>query len=153
MVVITIIILMSGTAIAGYFRFSQRQAALNDGRNFSTMLRRVQALAKNLVYPAGCSGLTSYNLKSDDSGFDCEICQYVSVYAVCSGVPIKVIESERVLSKAFFTSPVDVYFAAGSGSIDPYGTFVLSNNVDIASEIVVVTDENGVINVEERQIP
>jgi prepilin-type N-terminal cleavage/methylation domain-containing protein len=151
MVVITIIILMAGTAIAAYFRFSQRQAALNDGRNFSTMMRKVQALAKNLVYPSGCTELSGYTLEADGD-VNCESCQIVSAYANCLEGKIYVTTDEKVLSKAFFTNDISINFKAGTGSIDPYGTFVLSNNVDTSNQIVVVTDENGVINVEEQVI-
>lgn len=151
MVVVTIIILMAGSSIAAYFRFSQRQAALNDGRNFSTMMRKIQALAKNLVYPASCSELSGYTLEAK-GGIDCESCQVVSAYANCKEGKRYVVTDEKVLSKAFFTNDLSINFKAGSGSIDPYGTFVLSNNVDTANQIVVVTDENGVINVEEKII-
>jgi len=151
MVVITIIILMAGTSIAAYFRFSQRQAALNDGRNFSTMMRKIQAMARNLVYPEGCSELTGYTIEAA-GGASCESCQIVSAYANCKEGNIYVTTDEKVLTKAFFTSDLKINFKAGSGSIEPYGTFVLSNNVDTSNQIVVVTDGNGVINVEEKTI-
>jgi len=51
--VITIIVILSGMSIAGYSRFTQRQAAMDDARNFVSEMRKVQSLAKNLVYPDG----------------------------------------------------------------------------------------------------
>ena len=150
-VVVAIIIILSGTSIVAYFRFSQRQSAFNDGRSFSTMLRKVKAMAKNLVYPDGCTELSGYTLVATGE-INCETCQTVSVYAVCREGNIYVINDEKVLTKAFFTDNLSINFKAGSGSIDPYGTFVLSSNVDLSSEIVINTDENGVIEVEERKI-
>lgn len=152
-IVVGIIILLAGTSIAAYFRFSQRQAALNDARNFSTKLREVQAMAKNLVYPANCSGLVGYRLVADDSGYTCETCQTVSAYAICSQGEIIVpeIDKEKVLTKAFFSDPVNIVFTAGSGAVnqEAVGTYFLSNNVDFSNQVVVVVDKNGVISMDE----
>lgn len=151
MVVVTIIIVLSGISLAGYYRFSQRQSALNDARNFSTILRRVQAMAKNLVYPESCDSLIKYNLQSDESGWDCEDCQTVSAWAVCSNNSFNVIDKEKVMTKAFFTSDVSVDFEAGTGRINySQAVFPLTNsNDDYAIEVKV--DENGVISAREYE--
>lgn len=149
-VVIAIIILLSGVSLAAYFRFSQRQAALGDARNFSTELRKIQALAKNLVYPVSCSsGLVGYRLKSDCK--DLETCKTMSAWAVCGAVEIPVIVNEPILTKAFFTYDVDISFAAGSGNINPgaVGTYDFSNANDPTYTVEVVTDINGNIDVKE----
>lgn len=153
-VVIAIIIILSTSAIVAYYRFTQRQAAMNDARSFSTMLRKVQSMAKNLVYPQNCTGLSGYRLFSDDYGFECETCQTMSAEAICSEGPIEVISDEKILKTAFFTYPVSINFTAGSGSINPeaVGTYILSNSVDFARQIVVTCDENGVISIAEVEI-
>lgn len=138
-VVIAIIIILSGVSLAAYFRFSQRQAAMNDARNFSTMLRRVQAMAKNLVYPAECSGLSGYRV------YSCLNCQKVSADAVCSVGGGTVINQEQVLAKTFFSSAISVVFTAGSGSISPAGEFPIKNLSDDYT-VVVKADENGNIS-------
>ena len=139
MVVVTIIILLSGVSLSSYFRFSQRQAAKNDARNFSTTLRRVQAMAKNLVYPTGCTGLSGYLFYAAINT------QSVSADAVCSGARINVFSGEQVLSTATFSSPISITFEVGSGNASPFGEFPISNSNDDFT-VVVKIDRNGVIS-------
>ena len=148
MVVITIIIILSGLSIAAYFRFSQRQASMNDARNFATELRKVQALAKNLVYPAGCLNLVGYRLVSDCSMS--ENCKTMSYTATCGNGDYPGATNEPILETAFFTHDVSVLFAAGTGNIDPsaVGDYSLTNSSD-PYKIVVRTDLNGNIDVKE----
>lgn len=147
-VVIAIIILMSGMSIAAYFRFSQRQAAMNDARNFATEMRKVQAMAKNLVYPAGCgSKLERYRLKADCAG---EGCVTMTTSAFCNGVEILVKANEEVLTKVFFTDTVDIYFGAGTGTISQVGEFPIQNSNDPYT-VVVKTDANGNISTKEYE--
>lgn len=150
MVVITIILVLSGISVASYYRFSQRQAAVDDARNFATEMRKVQALAKNLVYPPGCAGLISYNLVADCFGINNESCKTMSAIARCRNGDIPFINGENVLSKAFFTYDVDVNFEAGTGRIDNFGTYDFSNSKDPAYTVVVTTDSNGNIDVKEK---
>jgi prepilin-type N-terminal cleavage/methylation domain-containing protein len=149
MVTITIIVILSGISVAGYYRFSQREAALDDARNFVTEMKKVQALAKNLVYPNDCTGLVNYNLVSDCFGK--EDCQTMTAYAVCNSqvLPIKVIDKEKVLSKAYFTYDINVDFQAGTGGISPFGTYLMTNTKD-PYQVSVVTDSNGNIVVSEK---
>jgi len=136
MVVIAIILILSGASLAAYFQFSQRQSALNDARNFVTMLRRVQAMAKNLVYPSGCSGLTSYRMYTSCSGIYDGSCQKVSASAVCGVGSEEVITDEKVFTDAFFSDGINVTFIAGSGNIASPVTFPLSNinNVEVSAD-------------------
>ena len=156
LVVITIIIVLSGLGLAAYFRFSQRQAAMNDARNFATTLRRVQAMAKNLVYPETCiSGLGSYSVFADCLTFD-ENCQEVSATAICKNaggelITVDIITKEKVLSKASFSPPpFNVTFTAGTGSIDPVGEFPITNDNDPYT-VVMKTDINGNISAKEYE--
>ena len=142
-VVIAIIIILSGVSLSAYFQFSQRQAVMNDARNFSTMLRRVQAMAKNLVYPPGCSGLTSYRV------YSCMDCQYISADANCGVGGGAVIDQEAVLVKTFFSSAVNVTFMAGSGSIDTDVEFPIKTLSDDYT-VVVKLEENGNISTYEN---
>jgi prepilin-type N-terminal cleavage/methylation domain-containing protein len=136
-VVVSIIIILSGMSLAAYFQFSQNQAAVNDARSLETMLRRVQAMAKNLIYPAGCSGLTGYRIYNSCSGEDC---QSVSAEAVCAvGGSFMVIDNEKVFEKASFAQAINVMFDAGSGNVSSPTTFQLSN---IGNSTISI-DENG----------
>ena len=148
LVVITIIIILSGMSLAAYYRFSQRQAAMNDARNFATEMKKVQAKARNLVYPTGCVGLQRYILRSDSFGLECEDCRTMSASALCDNGTYSVFENEMVLMKASFTDEVIINFEAGSGRIEPYGDYPLTNTQD-PYEIVVRTDANGNIDVRE----
>ena len=149
MVTITIIVILSGISVAGYYRFSQRQAAIDDARNFVTEMKKVQALARNLVYPDGCTGLIGYQLVSDCSGL--ETCKTMTAYAVCTSpvLPVKIIDQEKVLASAYFTVDVNVNFAASSGKIDVPGTYAITNTKD-PYQISVVTDSNGNIAVNDK---
>lgn len=148
-VVITLIIIFSSMSMVAYFQFSQRQETIDDARNFVTVLRRFQAKAKNLVYPAGCTGLVRYNLKSDGFGEDNETSKKVTAKAICANNTYTVITGEKVLDKTYFANDVDVNFQAGSGNISPVGTYSLTNTND-SYRIVVTTDINGNIDAKEQ---
>jgi len=87
MVSVTLIVILSGMSLSNYFQFSQRQAVLNDARNLVTELRKVQAMARNLVYPENCIGLQGYEMQSVGD-------QSVSVTAVCSSGSFTVVSGE-----------------------------------------------------------
>lgn len=144
MVVITIIVILSGISIASYYRFSQQQSALNDARNLATEMKKIQAMARNLEYPPGCVGLNNYELKSDCS-FPAT-CQTMSASANCGGTLFPVFSGESVLSKGYFYTPIDIYFAAGSGDISPVGLYMVTNAGD-PFQVGVTTDANGNIDV------
>lgn len=151
LVSITIIILLSGLSLAGYYRFNRRQTQINDARNFVTILRRVQAMAKNLVYPDGCNRLIKYTLRSVAIDCETEECQKVSSSALCDNGSYPVINSEKILTKAFFTSDTIVEFEAGTGKY--YGSeIVFSLKYDDESyTIEVKIDQNGIISTSESE--
>lgn len=147
-VVMAIIIILSSMSLAAYFRFSQRQAAMNDARNFVTEMKKVQAMAKNLVYPEDCdSRLGRYRIKSDCVG---ENCRSMSIYAYCDNVEFTIKTNDEVLTKSFFTADVDISFAAGTGTISPIGSFPLSNTADDYT-VVVTIDNIGNISTKEYE--
>lgn len=147
MVVTMIILTISGISFASYFKFSERQSINNDVRNFATEMRKVQALAKNFVYPAGCTGLIGYNLVSDC--FGALNCKSMTANAVCENGNFLVIQSEAVLNKSFFPLAVDVNFEVGSGNINPVRSYNFSNTSDPSYVVEVTTDVNGNIDVRE----
>ena len=149
MAVITIIIILAGTAVVSYFRFSQRQAAVNDARNFATELMKVQALARNLVYPPNCVGLKKYNLVADCFGERNTECTTMSASAVCGNGLFPIFENEEVLVKTFFTYDISVNFDPGTGNIETPGTYHLTNTNDPFT-VDVTTDANGNIDVKEK---
>ncbi|HSV94771.1 MAG TPA: hypothetical protein VLH94_02230 [Spirochaetia bacterium] len=138
-VVITIIIMFSGMSLAAYFNFSQNQASLNDTRNFVTVLRRVQAMAKDLVYPDGCSGLVGYRIFDNCEGIYEKSCQAISVNAICSEGEISEIVGEKIFTEAYFSENLNVIFIAGSGKITSPTIFSVAD----INNIVISIDENG----------
>ncbi len=144
-VVIAIMVVLSGTSIAAYYRFSQKQSALNDARNLATEMKKIQALARNLVYPAGCTNLSSYNLFSDCNGG----CQTMSANAVCGSGLYSALRNDPVLSKGLFQSNINISFGAGTGSISPaIGAYSVTAAGD-PYQVEVTTDLNGNIDVKE----
>lgn len=140
-VVIAIIMILSGVSLVSYFEFSRQQAAINDVRNFVTVLRRVQAKAKDLVYPTGCSGLAGYRVFTDCPVYD-KNCQKVSASAVCGVGGEEVITDEQVLTDAYFSVAIDIVFKAESGGVVSPLTFPLAN----INNMEVKIDENGNIS-------
>jgi prepilin-type N-terminal cleavage/methylation domain-containing protein len=145
MVVVAIIVLLSGMALAGYFNFTRKEAALNDARNLMSEMRKVQSLAKDLVYPNGCNNLTSYELVTSCSDNSCKT---MNIYAICSGLRVPVKTEEAVLVNNNFSKVIDVFFEAGSGNISPEGYYETSypNSNYRAS---VVFEKNGLISMTE----
>jgi len=152
MVTISIIIVLSGTVIAGYFRFSQRQEAMNDARSLMSQMKKIQSLAQNLVYPDGCGGLQNYKLSPVCTGVDC---RSVRVVATCvsggdANGEIVITESEEVLGKAYFTDQTGTYtFSAGTGVISPVGSLEISY-LNSPYQFGVEIYENGNIAVVEK---
>lgn len=138
-VVVTIIIIFSGMSLAAYFNFSQGQSAVNDARGMATTLRQVQAMAKNLVYPAGCVGLKGYRVFDSCSGVYDERCQSLSANALCDSGDTLVFEGKKIFTEAYFSDAVDVIFLVGSGSVNYAKTFSIAE----IGKMVVSVDENG----------
>jgi prepilin-type N-terminal cleavage/methylation domain-containing protein len=139
-VTVTIIIILSGISLSAYHQFTQREAAINDARNLSTMLHRVQSMSEYLVYPTGCTNLTGYHLESDCSDGTCGT---MSVWAQCDGGPILVVDSEKVLSETSFYEPVNVSFEAGSGNIESVEVYHVSNKYSPFYTVAVTVDAYG----------
>ena len=139
MVSVTLIVILSGMSLSNYFQFSQRQAVLNDARNLVTELRKVQAMARNLVYPENCIGLQGYEMQSVGD-------QSVSVTAVCSSGSFTVVSGEKILVEATLPDDMKLTYGAGSGTITPPATYVLTNSTN-NYQVSVVTDGLGNISV------
>ena len=142
-VVVAIMIIFSGVSISAYFQFSQRQEVLNDARSVATTFRRVQSMARNLVYPSGCSGLSGYRLYTDCDVYD-DSCKNMKASASCSTGGEILVFDEDVLLETSFLGLVDVFFVAGSGS--PVSSFDLTLGAD-PYEAQITIDESGNINV------
>jgi prepilin-type N-terminal cleavage/methylation domain-containing protein len=138
-VVITIIVIFSGMSLAAYFNFSRNQSAINDARSLATTLRQVQAMAKNLVYPTGCTGLTGYRVFDSCDGDYNKDCQSLSASALCDGGDTLVFADKKIFSEAYFSDRVDIIFFVGPGSVANPKIFSIAE----IGKMVVSVDENG----------
>ena len=62
MMVMSMILILSGGAVATYLNFSKSQTVSNDARNFGSEIERVRTMAASLQYPAGCDSLKGYEI-------------------------------------------------------------------------------------------
>ncbi len=147
-VAISIIAILSGMSLVSYTQFNIRQSAQNDGRGFETELRKVQAMAKNLVYPENngtrCESLSKYIIKSDESGISCNECQFISASAICGNGEFVVLSHDKVFTKAFFSGDLNIDIEPGTGIFTVNYVFPINN----INDMVLKTDENGNINVQ-----
>lgn len=145
MVSITIVLVLSSSALAAYYQFSQRQETLNDTRNFVTFLQRVQARARNLVYPPGCTGLIGYRVFVNCGAS----CKNINASAVCSSGDVVYVADQKVLETVNFPA-VDVTFLAGSGAISSPVQYVFTNANETYESLVEI-DQNGIITFAENE--
>lgn len=151
MVVVGIIIVLSGLALAGYYRFTQKQEADSEARNFVTIMRKVQSMAKNLVYPTGCNNLTGYRVFTECSVYN-DGCNKLSYSAVCGGSEVSVVRNEPVLNSAYFASQVNYVLRAVSGTVEPVGTIGLGSDGPYEINIAVDAAGNFSTNVHETSV-
>lgn len=149
-VVIAVVIVLSGLMLAGYFGFSRRQAAADDARTFVAELRKVQSMARNLVYPEDCVGLRYYKVTPTCVGVGCKS---VEVVANCTSGGdadgnIVVYGSDEVMQNGYFTdqSFVSITFMAGTGNISPSGTYAIFSSDNSAYNVYVNLNQNGNID-------
>lgn len=111
MMVMSIILILSGGALAAYLSFNKSQVVGNDARNFASEIARVRSLSANLDYPAGCDSLKGYEVKS--SLIDGEL-SGVTVTAKCSPAEV-IFPVTQALFGSVFSAPFELVFLPGSG--------------------------------------
>ena len=110
-VVVSIIAILSGSSIAAFTKFNERQALGNDARQLVTELIKAKNLAASMQYPTGCLMLRGINIKS------------VSIAGSLSGTQIvSMCDTGNVsqailltLKSSVFSAPLDITFLPGSG--------------------------------------
>ncbi len=112
LITITIIVLITGTAIAAYVTFNENRQLDIDTRAFLSTLNRVRARAIFLEYPADCTSLVSYNLETVLGSSD--TLDSVHSYATClEGV--RGSETTKIFETAVFTTPKVISFFPSTG--------------------------------------
>lgn len=114
LITITIVVLVTGSAIAAYIAFNETRQLDVDARTFLSTLSRVRSKSVFLEYPADCSGLVSFNFESlvGTSG----TLDSVYSYAVCSE-GIRGEETVKILESSVFLAGFSISFLPSSGAI------------------------------------
>ena len=113
LVTMTIVILLSGTALATFLNYQQRRQAQEDAANVADRLRTVQIKATAVEIPAGCSSVTNYTVTFEATG--------LAVAATCPGVgSVAVAGLALTLTNSVFqSSPFTITFDSRTVSASP----------------------------------
>jgi len=134
MAVTAMILILAGGSVAAYLNFNKNQSMDSDARSLISEIYRVRNLASSMQYPAGCTSLKGYNIKSDVglTGL------LLSVSCDPDNVIFPVVE---VLSVSVFTNAIDLSFLPGSGylanGVDQQITIKNSNDTAVTKIITV----------------
>lgn len=125
LITITIIVLVTGTAISAYITFNESRQLDIDTRSFLSTVNRVRSKSIFLEYPADCTGLISFSLESalGVSG----LLDSAYTYANCAE-GVRGEETIKVFDSAVFSVPVSMSFLPSTGA--------LANNEDESVNIV-----------------
>ncbi len=108
MITVAIILVLLGGSLTAFLKFNKLQAIEADARQLVSEVNRVRSLAANLQYPAGCTSLTGFNVKSDIdlSG--------VIVTTMCNSGNV-VVTTPDLLKASVYSAAFDITFSPGSG--------------------------------------
>ncbi|OGD84009.1 hypothetical protein A2572_00575 [Candidatus Collierbacteria bacterium RIFOXYD1_FULL_40_9] len=117
LITITIVVLVTGTAIAAYITFNESRQLDIDTRSVLSLLNKVRSRAIFLEYPADCTGLTSFGFESavGTSGLS----DSVRFFANCAE-GVRGEETAKVLEAAVFSTAFSMSFLPSSGAIASY---------------------------------
>lgn len=114
LVTITIIVLVTGTALAAYTVFSENRQLDVDTRSFLSTLNRLRSKSVFLEYPADCTGLVSFNIESELGASG--LLDTVYTFATCSE-GIRGEERVKVFTGAVFAADFAISFLPSTGAI------------------------------------
>ena len=122
LVAMTIVILLSGTALATFLNYQQRRQAQEDAANVADRLRTVQIKATAVEIPAGCSSVTNYTVTFEATG--------LAVAATCPGVgSVAVAGLALTLTNSVFqSSPFTITFDSRTVSASPRTINICGNS-------------------------
>ena len=113
LVVVTIIIILSGAALASFLNYQQRRQAQEDAANVADRLRTVQIKAVAVEIPAGCNSVTNYSVTFAATS--------LAVAATCPGAgSVAVAGLALTLANSVFqSSPFAITFDSRTVSASP----------------------------------
>ena len=127
--VMSMILILSGGAVATYLNFSKSQTVSNDARSFVSEIERVRTMASSLQYPAGCDSLKGYEIKT--TLIDSDLAG-LTVTVKCSPADV-VFPDIKVLAGSVFSLPFELTFLPGSGYLSAgtdYSIIIQNKNDD-----------------------
>lgn len=120
-VVVTILTILMGGALASFANFRDKNTALSESLVVADRLRKIQAKASAVELPDGCSG--SINFQVTMSGSD------LTVKANCAGgVSVDIVNLSLTLSNSSYLSNYDLYFDSRTGNATPLDIDVCARN-------------------------
>ena len=124
-IVITIMIVLAGSALVSVMSFNQNQGTTDDAKTVLTEMRRVYAKATGVFYPNGCTNLTGYTVTIAKDSTD------MSVTANCA---VSQTESRAgVLKTSKFRDAVSFTFSVPDGTVTPISPNVYPISITIYS--------------------
>ncbi len=114
LITITIVVLITGTAIAAYTSFNENRQLDIDTRSFLSLLNKIRSKALFLEYPSDCTGLSSFTIESIEGSSG--LVDSVYTYANClEGVRGE--ETTKLLQSSVFSSAFSISFLPITGAI------------------------------------
>ena len=122
LVTMTIVILLSGTALATFLNYQEKRQAQEDAANVADRLRTVQIKATAVEIPAGCTTVSNYVVTLD--GVD------LTATATCPGVgSVALPELDLTLVNSIFDNgPLTITFDSRTVSASPVTVDVCGNS-------------------------
>lgn len=117
LITITIIVLVTGSAIAAYITFNENRQLDVDARTFLSTLNRIRSKSVFLEYPLDCTGLTSFTIESTTGASG--LLDSIYTYANCSE-GVRGEETIRLFEMAVFSGAFSISFLPSTGAISSY---------------------------------
>lgn len=122
LVTMTIIVIISGTALATFINYQDRRQAQDDASNVADRLRTVQIKATAVEIPTGCTSVTNYTVTLVGSA--------LTVSATCPGVGAVAIPalSLALTNSTFNNGPLSIVFDSRTVSASPATIDICANS-------------------------
>lgn len=123
LVVMTIIIILSGAALATFLNYQERRRVQDDASSVAERLRTAQIKATAVEVPAGCTGVTNYVVTFGAAS--------LAVAATCPGVGSVVLPGLALTlgASVFQGSPFTITFDSRTVSASPRTINICGNNI------------------------
>lgn len=107
-IVITILAIMVGGALASFASFRDRNNIRSDALILAAMLQKIQAKASAVELPSGCTGVMNFTVNMSGDG--------LSVNAICQSGTVILSDLDYTLVHSSFVGTPSVVFDSRTGS-------------------------------------